>query len=274
MFAAAARKRSSSRYETPPGPQGTRGASATSVCRIGSISPQALGAIEVQPVPRGGPDFPGRAPVSSAMSPSRRASGMFCDKRALPAGVARATTRASSPPRMRATTAGSLSPLATPYCCVVLTSSTPASARLAVEASAASMPLRTVWPANELLVAEVEARTASELRYVLGAGGSTTLRRCETKMGGLATHRSEGRLESALPVTTGGLIRVGHHCLRAPAFAGQISNGQCFAARTKSLSVVSSVSSWRMQSWASKASMVPICTPARRQAFRTPAAAT
>ena len=39
------------------------------------------------------------------------------------------------------------------YCCVIVTSSTPASTRLAVAASAASNRMRTVWPANALMLA-------------------------------------------------------------------------------------------------------------------------
>ena len=47
------------------------------------------------------------------------------------------------------------------YCWVIRTSSTAASTRLAVEASAASMRMRTVWPAKALMLAEVVAQTAS-----------------------------------------------------------------------------------------------------------------
>ena len=49
-------------------------------------------------------------------------------------------------------------------------------------------------------------------------------------------------------------------------------SGQCRAASVKSASVVRRVSSWRMQSWPSSASIVPIRTPARRQTLRISAA--
>lgn len=52
----------------------------------------------------------------------------------------------------------------------------------------------------------------------------------------------------------------------------QTCNGQCRAARTKSLSVVSSIKPWRIQSCAITASIVPICKPARRQRLRNSAA--
>src|SRR5687768_463268 len=39
------------------------------------------------------------------------------------------------------------------YCCVIVPSSTPASTRLAVDASAASNRMRTVWPAKALMLA-------------------------------------------------------------------------------------------------------------------------
>ena len=52
-------------------------------------------------------------------------------------------------------------------------------------------------------------------------------------------------------------VRVKRQDFRARAFAGQTDRPQCFAACTKSRSVVSRVSSWRMQSCASRASMVP-----------------
>ena len=52
-------------------------------------------------------------------------------------------------------------------------------------------------------------------------------------------------------------VRVKRHDFRARGFAGQTDRAQCFAACTKSRSVVSRVSSWRMQSCTSRASMVP-----------------
>src|SRR6185295_3849373 len=49
------------------------------------------------------------------------------------------------------------------YCWVIFTSSTAASTRLAVDASAASMRMRTVWPAKALMLAEVVAHTAASV---------------------------------------------------------------------------------------------------------------
>src|SRR5687767_11863178 len=49
------------------------------------------------------------------------------------------------------------------YCWVILTSSTAASTRLAVDASAAEIRMRTVWPANALMFAEKVAHTPLSL---------------------------------------------------------------------------------------------------------------
>ena len=68
----------------------------------------------------------------------------------------------------------------------------------------------------------------------------------------------------ALAVAPNTYVRGGFHSRR----------GQCAATCTKSLSVVSMVNAWRMQSCANKASMVPICTPARRHRLRNSAAST
>lgn len=52
----------------------------------------------------------------------------------------------------------------------------------------------------------------------------------------------------------------------------QTFNSVCLAMFSKSRSVLSSVRPWRTHRWAINASMVPTCTPARRQLFRRAAA--
>jgi hypothetical protein len=68
--------------------------------------------------------------------------------------------------------------------------------------------------------------------------------------------------------------KLGRHLLRELGRGDHTRNAECFATSLKSLSVLRSVTSWRMHNCAISASMVPTCTPALRQAFRSSAAAT